>query len=42
MSDSIHMYKTGRARCRWKDGIRIDLREIGWEEGCGLDLTGSG
>jgi hypothetical protein len=31
----------GRRRCRWEDGIRIDLREIGWG-GCGLDLTGSG
>jgi hypothetical protein len=20
----------GRPRCRWEDGIRIDLREIGW------------
>jgi hypothetical protein len=20
----------GRPRCRWKDGIRMDLREIGW------------
>jgi hypothetical protein len=19
-----------RQRCRWKDGIRMDLREIGW------------
>jgi hypothetical protein len=29
-----------RPRRRWEDGIRIDLREIGW--GCGLDSTGSG
>jgi hypothetical protein len=21
----------GRPRCRWKDNIRMDLREIGWE-----------
>jgi hypothetical protein len=21
----------GRPRCRWEDGIRMDLREIGWE-----------
>jgi hypothetical protein len=21
----------GRLRCRWKDNIRIDVREIGWE-----------
>jgi hypothetical protein len=21
----------GRSRCRWEDGIRMDLREIGWE-----------
>jgi hypothetical protein len=31
----------GRPRCRWEDGIRMDLREIGLG-GCGLDLTGSG
>jgi hypothetical protein len=30
----------GRPRRRWEDGIRIDLKEIGW--GCGLDSTGSG
>jgi hypothetical protein len=31
----------GRRRCRWEDGIRMDLREIGLG-GCGLDSTGSG
>jgi hypothetical protein len=30
----------GKPRCRWKDGIGMDLREIGWR--CGLDSTGSG
>jgi hypothetical protein len=30
----------GKPRHRLEDGIRMDLREIGW--GCGLDLTGSG
>jgi hypothetical protein len=30
-----------RPRRRWEDGIRMDLREIGWR-GCGLDSTGSG
>jgi hypothetical protein len=30
----------GRPRCRWEDGIRIDLKEIGW--GGGVDSTGSG
>jgi hypothetical protein len=30
----------GRRKRRWEDGIRMDLREIGW--GCGLDSTGSG
>jgi hypothetical protein len=30
----------GRPRRWWEDGIRIDLREIGW--GCRLDSTGSG
>jgi hypothetical protein len=33
----------GRPRRKWGDGIRIDLREIGWGGGgCGLDWTGSG
>jgi hypothetical protein len=31
----------GRPRRRWEDGIRMDLREIGLEGGCGLDSTGS-
>jgi hypothetical protein len=31
----------GRPRSRWKDGIRRDLMEIGWE-GCRLDSPGSG
>jgi hypothetical protein len=31
----------GRPRCRWEDGIKMDLREIGWE-GCGVDSPGSG
>jgi hypothetical protein len=30
----------GRPRCRWEDGIRMDLKEIGWE--CRLDPVGSG
>jgi hypothetical protein len=30
----------GRPRRRWEDGIRMDLREIGW--GCRWDSTGSG
>jgi hypothetical protein len=30
-----------RLRHRWKDGIRMDLRETGWG-GCGGDLSGSG
>jgi hypothetical protein len=30
----------GRPRRRWEDGIRMDIREIGW--GCVLDSTGSG
>jgi hypothetical protein len=29
-----------RHRRRWKDGIRMDVREIGW--GCGVDSPGSG
>jgi hypothetical protein len=23
---------TGRPRCRWDGNIRMDLREIGWED----------
>jgi hypothetical protein len=29
-----------RPVCRWEDGIKMDLREIGW--GGGVDLPGSG
>jgi hypothetical protein len=31
----------GRPRRRWEDGIRMDLREIGWGE-CRVDPVGSG
>jgi hypothetical protein len=31
-----------RPRRRWEDGIRMDLREIGWGRGCGVDSPGSG
>jgi hypothetical protein len=31
----------GRPRRRWEDGIKMDLREIGWGGG-GVDLPGSG
>jgi hypothetical protein len=27
----------GRPRCRWEDGIRMDLREIGLGGGIGFD-----
>jgi hypothetical protein len=27
---------------RWEDNIRMDLREIGWEEGCEQDSYSSG
>jgi hypothetical protein len=27
---------------RWEDGIRRDLKEIGWWGVCGVDLIGSG
>jgi hypothetical protein len=30
----------GRPRRRWEDGIKTDLREIGW--GCVVDSPGSG
>jgi hypothetical protein len=29
----------GRSRSRWENGIRMDLREIGW--GVGVDSPGS-
>jgi hypothetical protein len=32
----------GRPRRRWEDGIRMDLCEIGWGGGCGVDSPGSG
>jgi hypothetical protein len=31
----------GKLRRRWEDGIRMDLREIGWAE-CRVDPDGSG
>jgi hypothetical protein len=31
----------GRPRHRWEDGIKMDLREIGWGV-CGVDSPGSG
>jgi hypothetical protein len=30
----------GRPRRRWEDGIRMDLREIGWK--CRVDSVDSG
>jgi hypothetical protein len=33
---------TRKSRRRLEDGIRMDLREIGWNGGSGLDSTGSG
>jgi hypothetical protein len=31
----------GRPRCRWEDGVRMDLKRD-WLGVCGLDSTGSG
>jgi hypothetical protein len=31
-----------RPRRRWEDGIKMDLREICWGGGCGVDSPGSG
>jgi hypothetical protein len=31
----------GRPRRRWEDGIKMDLREMGWGV-CGVDSAGSG
>jgi hypothetical protein len=28
----------GRPRCRWVDDIKIDLREIGWDDMDWIDL----
>jgi hypothetical protein len=30
-----------RPRHRWEDNIRMDLRVIGWKEGCGMGSSGS-
>jgi hypothetical protein len=32
----------GIRRSRWEDGIKTDLREIGWGGGGGMDSAGSG
>jgi hypothetical protein len=29
----------GRPRCRWVDNIKMDLREIGWDDMDWIDLT---
>jgi hypothetical protein len=29
----------GRPRCRWVDNIKIDLREIGWDDVDWIDMT---
>ena len=29
----------GRARRRWKDNIKVYVKEIGWGGGRGIDLT---
>jgi hypothetical protein len=29
----------GRTRCRWVDNIKMDLREIGWNDIDWIDLT---
>jgi hypothetical protein len=29
----------GRTRCRWVDKIKIDLREIGWDDTDWIDLA---
>jgi hypothetical protein len=31
-----------RPRRKWEDGIKLDLREIGWGGECGVDSPGSG
>jgi hypothetical protein len=32
----------GRPKCRWEDGNKMDLREVGWGEGGGVDLPSIG
>jgi hypothetical protein len=32
----------GRPWCRWEDNIKMDLQEVGWGWGYGLDRAGSG
>jgi hypothetical protein len=39
MGNSEGKIPLGRSRHRWKDGIRMDLKEIGWGWS---DLVGSG
>jgi hypothetical protein len=29
----------GRTRCRWKDNVKIDLKEMGWEGVDWMDLA---
>jgi hypothetical protein len=52
MGDGRNMYRVlvgkpegkrppGRPRHRWEDGIKMNLREIGWGV-CGVDSPGSG
>jgi hypothetical protein len=31
-----------RPRRGWEDGIKMELMEIGWGEGCGMNSSGSG
>jgi hypothetical protein len=32
----------GRPRWKWEEGVKMDVREIGWEGGCGVNSPGSG
>ena len=32
----------GRPRLIWEDNIKMDLQEVGWMGGYGLDRAGSG
>jgi hypothetical protein len=51
MGERRNMYKVlvgkpkgKRSRCKWEDGIKMYIREIGWGGGggCGVDSPGSG
>jgi hypothetical protein len=35
-------FANANVRCSWEDGLKMDLRDIGWGGGGGVDSPGSG